>query len=107
MRGFAYSKLGPLDDKNKPLGGKFEIIGNIFEIRRTVYKIVGVAAFVDAGNIWGNITDFRVNQIRLNAGAGLRISTPVGPIRVDYSSKLDRKAGESANELYFSMGQAF
>lgn len=107
IRGFAYRKLGPLDDKNKPMGGKFELIFNIAEIRRTVYKMLGVAVFTDAGNIWNNVNEFDAADIRYSAGAGIRVSTPVGPLRVDYSYKLDRKPGESVYQLYFSMGQAF
>lgn len=52
------------------------------------------AAFVDAGQVWDRVNDCRAPadslpklrcslSLRVTPGAGLRIATPVGPIRVD------------------------
>ena len=43
-----------------------------------------VAAFVDAGNVWEGASEpFRWKNLRATPGIGLRLTTPVGPFRVD------------------------
>jgi len=48
-----------------------------------------------------------LNDFKYTTGLGLRYSTPVGPVRVDYGHKLQREKGESAGEVHFSIGHAF
>jgi len=35
------------------------------------------------------------------------VDTPIGPLRVEYGHKLDRKEGESAGEIFIAFGNAF
>ncbi len=107
IRGFGYQLCGPLDIDGDPRGGKFMIVWNVAELRRTIYKMVGGVVFVDVGNVWPAITDFRPLGIRPAAGAGIRVNTPLGIVRLDYGVKLDRRRDESRAEWYFSMGHAF
>jgi translocation and assembly module TamA len=55
LRGFGYQLVGPLASEGEPKGGKFKIVWNVLEFRRSIYKIIGGAVFVDAGNIWTDI----------------------------------------------------
>lgn len=106
LRGFAYQKAGPLDEKGVPLGGRLLVTGNL-EFRATVYRMLEWAVFLDAGNVWSDAGDFRFRNIRTDAGFGPRVSTPVGAIRADFAFKLDRKRGERLNQFYLAFGQAF
>jgi outer membrane protein assembly factor BamA len=38
---------------------------------------------------------------------GLRLRTPYFLLRLDYGVKLDRRPGEPASRVFFSIGQAF
>ncbi len=107
MRGFGYQRVGPIDENDEPIGGKFEIVWNVLEIRRVIYKMFGVVGFVDVGNVWASARDFRPADLRVDAGPGLRANTPLGIVRLDYGVNLDRHPGESRAKLYLSMGQAF
>jgi translocation and assembly module TamA len=40
-------------------------------------------------------------------GAGLRYESPIGLLRLDLGFPLDRRPGEDAYQLFFSLGQAF
>jgi outer membrane protein assembly factor BamA len=63
--------------------------------------------FFDAGNVYPTLDDFDPTDLRYDAGVGLRLDTPIGPIRVEYGWKLDRQPDESAGELIFAIGTLF
>jgi len=107
IRGFGYQMVGPLDANGNPLGGRFKIVLNAIEVRRAVYKMIGVAAFVDIGNIWDGIRDFQVQSMRIGLGPGLRANTPIGIVRLDYGINPFPESGEEISHIYFSIGQAF
>lgn len=69
-----------------PRGGTALMVANL-EWRRPVPWVVQqlqVAAFIDAGNVWEAGSDpFRFKNLRVTPGVGLRLTTPVGPFRVD------------------------
>ncbi len=106
LRGFGYQKVGPLDEKGVPLGGRLLVMGNL-EYRATVYRMLEWAVFLDAGNVWLDAGDFSFRDIRSDVGFGPRVSTPVGAVRADFAFKLDRKRGERLNQFYIAFGQAF
>jgi outer membrane protein insertion porin family len=81
-----------------PLGIKFPIIGGglrgaIFYDGGNVFSPIGVSHF---------IADF-TNTI----GAGLRYSTPIGPVRFDFGHNLDAVRGTSPNQYFVTLGEAF
>ena len=61
--------------------------------------------FTDGGNAYLKNQDFGFFDIRNTAGLGFRFNTFVGPLRIDYGIKLDRRVGESFGELHFAVGQ--
>ncbi|RMG74337.1 MAG: outer membrane protein assembly factor BamA [Nitrospirae bacterium] len=105
VRGFAQDSLGPKGEDNSPTGGNAFLAGNL-EFRVRAWKGLGFVLFLDSGNVWQRIKDVDL-RMRYTAGVGLRYSTPVGPIRIDYGHKLDRREGESSGEIHFSIGHAF
>jgi outer membrane protein assembly factor BamA len=90
LRGYAYQKVGPLDPSGIPLGGRLLLLGNL-ELRLHIYKIFGVAAFFDTGNVWPTPGDFAFSSLRSDVGLGPRLNTPIGAIRIDYAWKIHRK----------------
>jgi len=103
IRGFEFRDIGPEDDAGNPLGGTSFVQFNV-EIGRSLGTVLRVVAFVDAGNVYGPDNDFDIGSVRRSAGLGIRIVTPIGPIRLDYGFKLDKKAGESSGRLGFLLG---
>lgn len=105
VRGYAQDSLGPKGSDGTPTGGNAFLMTNL-ELRVAVGKNLGVVAFFDGGNVWVKTSDMRLS-FKYTIGAGLRYSTPVGPLRIDYGRKLRRDEGESGGELHFSIGHAF
>jgi outer membrane protein insertion porin family len=64
-------------------------------------------AFYDAGNVYRTLPDFDPFDLRHVLGAGIRLETPIGPLRAEYGWKLDRETGEEPGKFFFSIGNAF
>jgi outer membrane protein insertion porin family/translocation and assembly module TamA len=69
-----------------PTGGTAAAVGNV-ELRwrpSVLTEFVQFVGFVDLGNVWSSEGDDLDNtSIFVTPGVGLRVSTPVGPIRLD------------------------
>ena len=87
-------------------GGNFMLLFNA-EWRLRLAGALGMTFFFDAGQVWADYSRVNLSQIRLGAGAGVQYLTPVGPIRLEYGVKLDKKPGESLGVFNFSVGYAF
>lgn len=87
-------------------GGNFMLIGNL-EWRVPVTGGFEVAVFVDAGNVWADPGNITLGEIRTGVGIGLHYLTPVGPLRLEYGLKLDRRTGEDAGAFAFAVGYPF
>jgi outer membrane protein insertion porin family/translocation and assembly module TamA len=75
-------------DRTVPTGGDNVIVANAeLRLRAPAYpELVQYALFVDAGQVWNRGragTGVNFADIRVTPGVGLRVFTPVGPIRVD------------------------
>lgn len=79
----------------------FEVNGEV----RFHFDGFGVVAFLDAGNLWSRAADVDFGDLVVALGLGLRIDTPVGPIRVDASRRIDIREGEL--KFLATLGQAF
>jgi outer membrane protein insertion porin family len=113
VRGFALDRLGTpdtIDSDGFAQGGNALIVLNA-ELRMHAWKDLGFVGFFDAGNVFGNVSDLRLGDIRPAAGFGLRYRSPLGPIRVDLGFNLDRQfvAGqrEEPRQIHISLGHAF
>ena len=107
IRGIGFELAGPLDDDDKPLGGRSVIEGSI-ELRTRFANNFGAALFLDAGTVDTSTFPSFEERVLFGAGPSLRYFTPVGPIRFDIGFPLNpRKGVDSAYQLYFSIGQSF
>jgi len=100
IRGFPRDEVGPAS------GGESMLILNE-EFRFPIWSSLKGVVFYDTGNVWKKASGFDLTDLRHVLGGGLRLETPIGPIRLEYGGKLDREPGESSGELFFSIGSAF
>lgn len=105
VRGFNHDTLGPKGSDGTPTGGNAYLMSNL-ELRTDIGRNFGLVTFLDTGNVWSKLDTIDLT-LRYTAGVGLRYTTPVGPLSLDYGYKLDRKDDESAGEFHFSLGHPF
>lgn len=105
VRGYPEDEVGPMDDAGNPIGGDAYGLG-VAEYRFPLGKKRwrGVL-FLDVGNVWADVLN--PSSPKASAGAGLRYTTPVGPLRLDYGVKLNPDEGETPGRLHFSIGFPF
>ena len=102
VRGFRRNELGPrvyvqettfeegeVGLREPPIGaatGGTQMLVASVELRMPspiLRQNVRFATFVDAGQVWARGSDLEVSGLKITPGAGVRVATPVGPIRVD------------------------
>lgn len=104
IRGWNRSELGPKRESGTPLGGKSIFESNV-EVRYPLFWRLSLAAFFEAGNVWEASRSWQIDQLGYAAGSGIRIDTPVGPVRFDLGFPLWNE--KKSPQFFISVGQAF
>jgi outer membrane protein insertion porin family len=104
IRGWGRSELGPLGSDEKPLGGN-SLLELGLELRFPVTGEFSGVLFTDFGNVWLDSWTYKLDELRFGLGAGIRYSTPIGPIRFDIATPIFDE--EKKINFYFSVGHAF
>jgi translocation and assembly module TamA len=105
VRGYGYQEVGPRYPDNTPEGG-LSVVESSVEVRQRINDSWGVAAFVDTGYV-GSQTSPDFSHPEIGAGVGVRYNLGFGPIRFDIATPLIRRDGDSAIQVYLSIGQSF
>lgn len=105
IRGFGFQRVGPRDAEDDPQGGRslIELSG---EIRWRITETLGIAPFLDAGNVYAGPNP-ELDRFRFGAGLGLRYYTSFAPVRLDIATPFRRRDGEERIAIYVSVGQSF
>jgi outer membrane protein insertion porin family len=104
LRGWERHAISPLNIAGFPVGGNTMIEAGA-ELRFPVYEIFNGAVFVDAGNVWSESYRYVLPDLHYDAGIGLRVRTPIGPVRLDFATPvINDKPGL---QFFLSVGQAF
>jgi outer membrane protein insertion porin family len=114
VRGFATDQLGApetFSSDGVSKGGNAELIFN-GELRVKLLSWLGAVTFMDVGNVWARVSDISLGGLRPTVGFGLRLKTPLGPLRGDIGFKLNRLTfanglREPGYAYYIGVGQAF
>jgi len=101
-----YSLRGFSLDSVLPSGGNALVLGSA-ELRIDAGRYLAAAVFSDVGNVFPLVSDLDLRDLRYTAGVGLRYKSALGPLRVDWGYKLDRRPGESAYHVHLTIGHAF
>ena len=89
-----------------PAGGGGLLLASL-ELRFPIAFQIGGTIFADGGNVWREYRQIDPGEMKWGAGAGLRYSSPVGPLRLEIGWKLDREPFEDPYVWFFSLGNTF
>jgi len=107
IRGYEDQYIGPIQNGD-PVGGKTMLLGNL-EYTIPLVKNLKTALFYDTGYVWSKPSDIDPSDVRSSIGAGIRIKTPIGPVKLDYGYGLDYTSDDKDHNgrFHFSMSHGF
>lgn len=100
IRAFPFNSLGPGNNPSlveAQFGADVKIETSVeyrYFFFQTLGKPSGVALFIDAGNVWARTGENAISlqklrqSFALGAGYGVRIGTPIGPVRLDFAYRV-------------------
>jgi outer membrane protein insertion porin family len=110
LRGYEVDTAGPLERTPQgalvPTGGNGLVFGGA-ELRVDASRHIALAAFSEAANVYPLVRNLDLRELRYVAGLGLRYRSALGPLRLDWGYKLNRRPGEKAYDIHFTVGHAF
>jgi outer membrane protein insertion porin family len=111
VRGYEAYSLGPQDVNGNSLGGNRQLIGSA-ELQFPVpgaeqERSLRLAAFVDAGQVWGQTQKVALADLRYSAGIALAWSSPFGPMRISFGNPINKREGDRVQRLQFTFGTGF
>lgn len=106
VRGYGESAVGEIDPILGIARGDGLLVLN-GEVRLPLWRWISGVGFVDAGGVYPRIGDIGWDGLLWGTGAGVRVSTPAGLIRVDVGVPLGRRPGDKAWRAYVGLGQVF
>ena len=127
LRGFGFEEAGPFilvpeRDNNgdiifksdgtprmriSPLGGNAVVVINN-ELRFPLFGGLGGTVFSDTGNVFRRVRDLKPGNLTETLGFGVRVKTPVGPLRLDIGFLVwNKPPGYDGFHIHFTIGQTF
>ena len=108
IRGYRERRIGPKDpNTDDPIGGESMFVGNA-EYLFPIMKSLKGAVFCDIGNVWPTIEDFGEGSLKSSVGVGVRMKTPIGPLKLDWGYGLDKDTRQDdTGRFHFSMSYGF
>jgi len=108
LRGFDFRDVSPKDINGEPLGGQ-SLAAFTIEYTIPIIEKARFAIFYDTGFINAGPWDFSTDQVVSDAGVGIRLDLPIGPLRIDYGIPIQNERGNTGHggKFNFQVGYQF
>jgi translocation and assembly module TamA len=107
FRGYNYQTVSPLDQDNKPLGGRsYWLAGS--DIHFPMTSSLGLEFFFEAGNVYEDTLPSLKGEVLKSVGTGLSFSTPLGPLKIEAAVPINRREDvDSSAQFYITLEKLF
>ena len=95
LRGWDILRL-KTDANDREQGDVIRLLNN-WEIRFPLFWLIGGEAFVDGGQLYNNTDEVSLKNLSWNAGFGVTLTTPLGPVRLDAAKPISEDLGWKIN----------
>ncbi|MDP0500043.1 MAG: BamA/TamA family outer membrane protein [Verrucomicrobiota bacterium JB022] len=106
IRGYTEGKAAPRNSEGTFIGAETISLLST-EVQRRFYKNIYMVFFADQLLQGENISSWPGDQYLASAGAGLRMMTPLGPLRFEYGHNLNKRESDPNGAFHFSIGYPF
>jgi outer membrane protein insertion porin family len=106
IRGYNDTGVTMEDDKGNPEGGRIAIVTTPLEMIFPIYRLLKGVVFTDGGFFWPTQQSFSLDNIKWSIGVGIRVTSPVGIVRMDYGIPLDHNL-DLNGRIHFGLGAEF
>lgn len=108
VRGYGERSIQIFDPNGSPTGpGNSFALGNVeYRVPFLEDKSISAVLFFDVGGVFAGEFAFEPGDLKYGTGAGVRMNTPLGLIRLDYGFGLSFP-NKNTGILHFSIGQTF
>lgn len=108
LRGFEFRDVGPRDPvTGEVIGGNTSAFGTL-ELTFPLVESIRGALFADIGFVNADSFDFGPDEIHSDAGLGLRLNLPFGPLALDYAFPIQTEdASDNGGQFNFYLNYQF
>ena len=113
VRGYEPNSLGPVYDyatqgSSSPVGGRVKLISSAELVFPMPFiedsSNIRVSLFLDAGNVFTDFNQVKVEEFRASTGLGISWITPVGPLAFSLARALNDQPNDKTQVFQFNLG---
>ncbi|MEO0795512.1 MAG: BamA/TamA family outer membrane protein [Verrucomicrobiota bacterium] len=106
VRGYRRDQAAPLNEFGQQIGAvSFMLLQG--ELEQRLNDTFSVVAFVDSVGNAAEIQDYPFNEVLVSVGAGIRIRTIVGPLRLEYGYNVKKRESDPDGNFQVGLGFPF
>ncbi len=106
VRGYQYGGAAPKDEDKKLIGAETYTLLNL-ELEQIMTPSWSLVLFADGLAMAQSIRNYPYDETLYSLGGGLRYSTFMGPLRVEYGHNPSPRSGDPTGTLHISLGFPF
>lgn len=106
VRGYQQGEATPRDEFGRNIGAESFLLLNL-ELEQPIANDWSLVVFSDTVGVAADLDNYPFNEILTSVGGGIRWSSIIGPVRLEYGYNLNRRSQDPHGTLHFSIGFPF
>jgi outer membrane protein assembly factor BamA len=106
VRGYQQGEASPVAPDGNLIGAESYLLANV-ELEQRLFSNLSLVAFWDGLAQSVDQENLPDNEYLHSVGVGIRVRTPVGPVRLEYGHNLNPRPGDPSGTLHIAVGYPF